>query len=121
MQINPVQQGPGNFLQITCDPLRRTATLFLIVAMVPTRARVHGRNQLKSGREGHPVISPRDGNIARFQGFTQALQYMALELGQLVQKQHPDMGQCHLAGGQVTATAHHGYAAGTVMRRPERR
>jgi hypothetical protein len=58
---------------------------------------VHGRHQHEAGREVHRGRGPGDRDLAGFQGLAQHLQHAFFELGQLVQKQHPVVGQAHLA------------------------
>ena len=93
VQINPVQQRPGQFIAIALDLLRCTPATPAGLAHVAARAGVHRRDQLKARRETHTVSGPGDHDMPRFQWLTQYLQHLAIELWQLIQEQHPVMGQ----------------------------
>src|SRR3546814_2653967 len=50
-------------------------------------------------------IGPRDADLARLQRLAQAVEYAALELGQLVEEQHAEMREADLARPHPDAAA----------------
>ena len=105
MQINAVEQGPGNPGLIRVGALGRLAAgLGRIVEMAAT-ARVHGGDELNACRIGDVRISPGDGGAAGFQRLAESLQGAALEFRQFIEKQHAHMRQRHLAGFDAVAAA----------------
>jgi hypothetical protein len=85
--------------------------------MCLARTGVHGRHQHEAGRKIHRGRGPGHRDLARFQGLAQHLQHAFFELGQLVQKQHPVVGQAHLAGpGHAAAADHPGIGDGVMGR-----
>src|SRR3546814_11301477 len=92
---------------------KRTDTLFPYttlfrsrrVAKVAAAARVHRHDQLHPRRKGDMGIGPRDADLARLQRLAQAVEYAALELGQLVEEQHAEMREADLARPHPDAAA----------------
>ena len=67
------------------------------MAQIAARAGIHRCHQLKATwKIGLPCCS-RDGHVARLQWLAQDLEYFALKLGQLIQKQHAMMCQRNFA------------------------
>ena len=56
---------------------------------MPARARIHGGNELKTGRKTALMTGTGDVNLTGFQGFAHHLEDASVELRQLVEKQHP--------------------------------
>src|SRR6185312_12732842 len=54
-----------------------------------------------------------------FQRLSQRLEYVTVELRQLIEEQHSVMGEAYFSGPRVDATAHQGYGGCGVVGRPE--
>ena len=67
-------------------------------------AGIHGADQLEAGGEIHLSGGPADGDVAGLQRLAQGVEHLALELRQLVEKQHSVVGQRDLAGSRVAAS-----------------
>src|SRR3546814_2411326 len=67
------------------------------VAQMPAPARVHRRDQLHARGEGDVRIGARDTDHAGLQRLAQRIERAALEFGQFVEEQHPQMRQADLA------------------------
>jgi len=62
----------------------------------------------------------RNRDDAGLERFAQALEHAAVELGQLVEKQHAAMREAHLARTRLRTAADDGASRRGVMRRAER-
>ena len=93
VQVNPVQQRATQLALVAADLVRRAATGPCGAAQITAGAGVHGRDQLKAGREFSPTRGAGDGDAARLQRFAQGFERCTRKLGQFVQKQHAVMRQ----------------------------
>ena len=75
------------------------------VAARPARAEVHRRDELEARREDHPARHPRNADVAVLERLPQRLERGALELGQLVEKEHAAVREARLAGPRHAAAA----------------
>ncbi len=119
VQVDAVEQGPGELAAVTLDLIGATAAAPAGVAEKPARAGVHGRHQLEAGRETDLVAGPGDHDVAAFQGLAKHFQHAAVELGQLVQKQNAMMGQGDFSWLRATAAPHQRRAGCAVVGMPE--
>lgn len=103
VQVDAVQQRAGEPGPVALDLLRRAAAAVGVVAQVAAGAGVHGRHQLEARREAHPVVGSGDDDLATFQGLSEDLQHLAVELRQLVEEQHTLVRQGDLAGFRTAA------------------
>ena len=72
---------------------------------ISARARVHGGDQLKIGREGHAGSGPRDRDLTIFERLPQSLERLSGELWEFVQKKNPTVREADLARfGNAAAT-----------------
>jgi hypothetical protein len=65
------------------------------------------------------VIGARDHRLARFERLAQRIEHLRIELGQLVEKQHAEMGKRRFAGTRPRAAADQSRHARRMMRRTE--
>lgn len=119
-QVDAVEQRAGELVVVAGDLLGRAAAAPVGVSVVAAGAGVHGRHELEAGRKLGPPGRPRDGDVAALEGLAQGLEHALLELGQLVQEQHPVVGQADLAGARRAAAAHQGRRGRGVVRRAQR-
>ena len=90
------------------------------MVVITARTGVHRRHQRKVGGIFHTVFRPRDGHPLLLQRLPQHLQHAAPEFGQLVEEQHPVVGQRHLAGPRRLSPADQRRLRNRMVRRPER-
>ena len=83
-------------------------------------ARVHRRDQLEARRVGDPVVGPGDHHRPGFHRLAQAVEHLRGEFGQLVQEQHPAMGEGDLPGPGAEPATHERRHRGGMVRLPER-
>ena len=107
------------------DPYWRTLCAgqvqsLLAVAEVAAGARVHGGDQHDARREGQRHEPAADGDLAVLERLAQALERREAELGELVEEQHAEMGEAHLARARRAAAADQPRRRDGVMRRAER-
>src|SRR4051812_21733621 len=96
MEIDPVEQRPGDSLAITLD-LDRTATAFALqVAEVSAGTRIHSRDEHELRWESHATGGARDSYFSIFEWLPHHLEGGAFELRQLIEKQNAVVGKAHL-------------------------
>ncbi len=83
-------------------------------------ARVHRRDQLDARREGDVGIGARHRDLARLDRLAQRIEHRAAEFGELVEEQHAEMGEAHLARPHAQAAAGQRRHRGRMMRAAER-
>ena len=97
VEIDAIEQRPGNALPITLH-LHRTATAFAFqIAEVSARAGVHRRDEHELGRERDRAGRARNRNPAVFQRLAHHFESRAFELRQLVEKEDAVVGEAHFA------------------------
>ena len=84
-----------------------------------TAARVHGRNQLHIGGEGHMAVRARNADFAGFERLPQTVEHSALKFGQLIEKQHAQMRKAYFARPNAQAATDQRRHGRAVMRRAE--
>jgi len=119
LDVDPVQQRPGDAGTVGTDLVGGAGADPLGIAQEAAGAGVHGRHQHEPGRVGQGGGRSGDGDLAFFQGLPQHLQGGAAELRQLVQKEHPVVGQAHLPGPGNSAAADEPRVRDGVVRRSE--
>ena len=75
------------------DGARGTGALLLGIAIVATRAGVHGADEHKIGWEGERAIRTADRYTLVFNGLAQHFEDALAKLGELVQKEYSAMRQ----------------------------
>ena len=120
VQVNPVQQGTADFAHVFFNLLGAALAGMPAVTQISARARVHAGNEDKLRGKCGGAEGARNGHLSLLQGLTQYLQAFPVELGQLVQKKHPMVGQTDFSGGRRIATTHHSRITDCVVGRPER-
>ena len=98
LDVDPVQERPGNPGAIGADLVGGAGAGPFDVPQETAGAGIHGRHQHEPGRVGERGGRPGDGDFAFFQGLAQHLEGGAAELRQFVQEEHPVVGQAHLPG-----------------------
>lgn len=98
LQINAIEQRPGDSRSIAIHLIGRTAAAPVGIAGVPARARVHRGNQLKAGRKVGLARRSRNRDVTGLDRFSQHFEDAPVVLGKLIQKQDAVMGKRHFAG-----------------------
>src|SRR4029077_11507953 len=98
MDVDAVEQWPRNLAPVTRHLIGRAMTFSGIVAEETAWAWIHRRHELKACRKVGLPRRARDRDPPGFERFTQHLEHVTIEFGQLVEKQHAV--HCHrdLAG-----------------------
>ena len=84
------------------------------IAREPARAGVRGGDEGEPRREHDRAHHPRDDDATVLEGLTQPFDRVAAELRELVQEQHPVVGERHLARAQVAVPPPRSAAGDTV-------
>ena len=85
------------------------------IAEITAGTGVHGRDEHETTRQRNLASAARDGHLAVFQRLAHDLEGGALELRQLVEKQHAMVGQGDLAGTGNGAAAEQADVGNRVM------
>ena len=88
MDVDAVEQRPGNLRNVTLDHGRRAVALAGGVAEIAARTRIHRGGQHEARREGHRNGGASNGDGTVFQRLAHYFEHVALKFGQLVQEQH---------------------------------
>ena len=120
MQVNPVEQRPGDFRLIVGGAARRSRTGERGIPQMTTATRIHRGNHLHPGREGDMRIGPRHADFSGFQRLAQRIEHRSLEFRQFVEEQHSEMGHADFAGTNLQPAADQRRHRGAVMRSAER-
>ena len=105
MDIDTVQQRTRNAVTVVEQLVARTAAALAGIAEVAARTRIHGGQQLEPGGKNRLLPGSCDRDRARLERLAQRLEDIAIELGQLVEEQHPVMGTRHFAGTEARSAA----------------
>jgi hypothetical protein len=74
--------------------------------VVPARARVHRRHNQRTRGKPSPSAGARDANAAVLERLTEGLQHRARKLRELIQEEHPVVGQADLTRARDVTTAY---------------
>ncbi len=120
-EVEAVEQRPRELVAKGRQALRRACALGSRVAAARARAQVHGRDELKPGREDREAGGPRDRDAAVLEWLAQRLERGALELGQLVQEEHAPVREARLSRPRPGPAADDRGHRRAVVRRAEGR
>jgi hypothetical protein len=120
LDVDAIEQRPGQLAQIARRDVRCAAAASGRIAVPAARAGVHRGDQLTGGGKIGLLRSARDRDAAAFERLAQHFQHVPVEFGQLVEKQHAQMGQRDLARLRRIAAADQRGGARRVVRRAER-
>ena len=119
-QVEAVQQRSRDAPQVA-EARRLAAAAGAGLAAGAARAGVHGGHQLEARRELHRGPRPGHPHDAFLERLAEPVQDRGLELAELIQEQHPAVGQRDLARAHAgRAAADHGHERRRVVRRPQR-
>ena len=119
-KVHPVYERSGDTSLVAFDLPGSAPARPPGITRVPTRARVHGADERDPGRVAQSGRHPRDGDVTVFQRLPQDFEGPAPELRELVEKEHAQVRQRHLAGPRVAPPARETSGRHGVVRRPER-
>jgi hypothetical protein len=105
LQVEAVEQRPGEAALVARDRGRRAQARPLAVAAVAAGAGVHRRDEQELGRHRHRLARASDRDDAVLERLAQRFEHVATELRQLVEEQHAVVRQRHLAGANVGPAA----------------
>ena len=97
----------------------RVNVVLNVTPLKPLREGVHRRHQHELRWKGDGACGSCNGDATVLQGLAQDLQRRAAELGQLIEEQHPVMGQADLTGARVGATTQQARITDGEVRRAE--
>src|SRR5262245_38907138 len=97
VEVDAVEQGPGQTALVAADLLGTAAALALGIAEIAAPTGVGGRDQLEPGREADAGGGSDHGDLAVLERLAERLAGGTAELGQLVHEQHAVMGEADLA------------------------
>src|SRR5439155_2240479 len=97
MQIDAIEQRPGNALTISLHLHRSAAAFALEIAEVAARARVHCGDEHELRRKRDAACGAGDGDFAVFERFAHHLQCRSIEIRQLIQKEDTVVGEAYFA------------------------
>jgi uncharacterized protein YeaO (DUF488 family) len=120
MEIDAIEQRPGDTRLIIGGTARRAAAGAAGVAQITAFAGVHRRDELDPRGKGNVAVGARHRDLAGLQRLAQRIEHRALEFGQFVEKQHAEMREADLARANLEPAAHQRRHRGRVMRRAER-
>ena len=120
VQVDAVEQRPGDPRQVALDQRRRAGALVQRIAEKAALAGIHGRRQHEARRKGQRHRRPADRDLAVLERLAQHVEHVALEFGQLVQKQDAVVRQADFAGTRQRAAADQPRIGNGVVRRAER-
>ena len=115
LQVDAVEQRARYLGQVLLALVGCAYARLLGVAVVAAGAGVHAGHEHKRGWVLDGILGPRDVDEAVFQGLAHHLEHAAVELGQLVEKEHAVVSQAYLARGGVGAAAHQGHGTTTRL------
>ena len=92
MQIETIEQRAGDLAAISRDTLRTAAAVAITVTEVAARTWIHGAGEHESGGVGQRHGGAGDRDKAVFEGLTEDLQHVLLELWEFVEKQDAVVG-----------------------------
>ena len=105
MQIDSVEQGAGDARLIVSGASRRPAAGQRGIAEVTASAGVHRGDQLDPCWKCDVRVRPGDADVSGFERLPQRIEHRPLELGQLVEEQHAEVGEANLARTDAQAAA----------------
>ena len=119
LQIDAVEQRAGDARLVALDATAPHAAGIAWLAGAAAAAGIHRGDELNAGWVGDAVIGPRDHGLAGLERLAQRIEHLRVELRQLVEKQHAEMGKCRFARARARAAADQRRHARRVMRRAE--
>src|SRR5947207_5899179 len=118
-EIDAIEQRAGHASTIAGDAVRRAMAASALMPEPAARTWIHRGDKLELSRERALPRRARDMDDARLERLAQSLQYAAVPLGQLVEKQDAVMSERDLTRTRVAASAGQRDRARGVMRRAE--
>lgn len=86
LEIDTIEQGPGDPRTIAADLIGRTTTAPTGIASMAARTRVHCGDKLKSGRKVSLSRSPRNRDVTRFDWLAQHFENAAVIFGKFIKE-----------------------------------
>src|SRR5712691_1275890 len=105
LDIDPIQQRSREPAAVARDLVGRAAAPAAEMSQIPARTGIHCADQLEARRIFGLAGGARDGDAAGFERLAQRFEHPAVELRQLVQKQHAVVREGYFAGARVASSA----------------
>ena len=120
MEVDAIQQRPGNPVAIAADGGPGTGAASRSITVEPARTGVHCSDQGEAAGIGHRLTGARDRNGFVLQWLPQGFEHVPAELRKLVEKENPLMREADFAGSRHAAAADQPRVADGVVRGTER-
>lgn len=120
LDVDPVEERPGQLAQIARGDVGRAAAAAARVAAPAARARIHRGDQLARRRKIRLQRGARDRDAAGLERLAQRLEHVPVEFRQFVEEQHAQVCERDLARLRRIAAADERGRARRVMRRAKR-
>jgi hypothetical protein len=120
VQVDAVEQRPGDPRLVIRGAARRAAAGERGIAEMAATTRVHRRDQLDPRGEGHVGVGTSDADAAGFERLAQRIEHRPLEFGELVEEQHPKMGEANLTRPYAKTAADQRRHGSAMVGRAER-
>ena len=120
MNVDAVEQRPGNFRDVALDLRRRAVALARGIAEESARARIHRRGQHEARRKSDRQRRARDRHAAVFERLAHHFEHVALKFRQLVEKNDAVVAERNFSGPRHRAAADQARVADGVVRRTKR-
>src|SRR5439155_8510207 len=120
VDVDAVKQGTGNLRNVPLDKRGSTRALARGIIEISAGAGIHGGGQHKARGESKRQAGAGDSHVAVLQRLSQDLEYVALELRQLVEEEHAVIRQTDFSGARHDTAANQARIGNRVVRRTER-
>ena len=115
LNVDAVHQRAGDARHIAGNLAGRADTRVRRVAVITTRTRVARRHKHERAGQRERVFCPADSDFAVFERLAHHFECLAVELCELVEKEHPMVGEADLTGLGVDAATDQGYFGDGVV------
>ena len=120
LEVDAVEHGARDARLIALGAGPALAADIARLARAAAAARVHRGDELNARRIGDAMVGPRDHRLSAFERLAQRIEHLRVELGQLVEEEHAEMGEGDFARARARAAADQRRHARRMMRRAER-
>ena len=117
LQIEPIQKRAGESLPVPLTLTDAAATAMVAVAIPAAGAGIGGGHQGDQGGEDRALLGTADLHGAVLEGLPQLIQHRSRKFRQLIEKEHPPVGQAEFPRTGRASTPQQGGCRATVVRR----
>ena len=120
LDVNPVEEGAGDTVQVLLYLPGRTYTMAGGVVVISAGGGVHRGYQGEAGGIIQGIFGARNGDVPVFEGLAEDFEDASVELGKLVEEEDAIVCQTDFTRLGIGAPAHHGDLRNGVVRASER-